>query len=57
MAGQAGHNGGGLTYAEAGVDIDAGNELVERIKPAAKRTRATPARKSAAKRTVRRTRA
>ena len=38
MAGQAGHNGGGLTYAEAGVDIDAGNELVERIKPAAKRT-------------------
>ncbi len=31
-----GHNG--LTYAEAGVDIDAGNALVERIKPAAKRT-------------------
>lgn len=30
------HNG--LTYAEAGVDIDAGNALVERIKPAAKRT-------------------
>jgi phosphoribosylformylglycinamidine cyclo-ligase len=28
----------GLTYAQAGVDIDAGNELVERIKPAAKRT-------------------
>ncbi|MEM1277524.1 MAG: phosphoribosylformylglycinamidine cyclo-ligase [Pseudomonadota bacterium] len=28
----------GLTYAEAGVDIDAGNELVERIKPAAKST-------------------
>ena len=28
----------GLTYAEAGVDIDAGNELVERIKPVAKRT-------------------
>ena len=28
----------GLTYAEAGVDIDAGNELVERIKPAAKAT-------------------
>ncbi len=28
----------GLTYAEAGVDIDAGNSLVERIKPAAKRT-------------------
>lgn len=31
-----GHNG--LTYAEAGVDINAGNALVERIKPAAKRT-------------------
>jgi len=28
----------GITYAEAGVDIDAGNELVERIKPAAKST-------------------
>ena len=28
----------GITYAQAGVDIDAGNELVERIKPAAKRT-------------------
>jgi phosphoribosylformylglycinamidine cyclo-ligase len=28
----------GLTYAEAGVDIDAGNDLVERIKPSAKRT-------------------
>ena len=31
-----GHNG--LTYADAGVDIDAGNLLVERIKPAAKAT-------------------
>lgn len=31
-------NKNGLTYAEAGVDIDAGNALVERIKPAAKRT-------------------
>ena len=30
------HNG--LTYADAGVDIDAGNALVERIKPAAKAT-------------------
>ena len=29
----------GITYADAGVDIDAGNELVDRIKPAAKRTR------------------
>ncbi len=29
----------GLTYADAGVDIDAGNALVERIKPAAKRTK------------------
>ncbi len=28
----------GLTYAEAGVDIDAGNALVDRIKPAAKAT-------------------
>ncbi len=33
------HNG--LTYADAGVDIDAGNALVERIKPAAKRTNRT----------------
>lgn len=31
----------GLTYADAGVDIDAGNALVERIKPAAKRTSRT----------------
>ncbi len=31
-----GHNG--LTYADAGVDIDAGNALVDRIKPAAKAT-------------------
>jgi phosphoribosylaminoimidazole synthetase len=29
----------GLTYADAGVDIDAGNALVERIKPLAKATR------------------
>jgi phosphoribosylformylglycinamidine cyclo-ligase len=28
----------GITYADAGVNIDAGNALVERIKPAAKRT-------------------
>jgi phosphoribosylformylglycinamidine cyclo-ligase len=33
------HNG--LTYADAGVDIDAGNALVDRIKPAAKRTNRT----------------
>ena len=31
----------GLTYADAGVDIDAGNALVDRIKPAAKRTART----------------
>jgi phosphoribosylformylglycinamidine cyclo-ligase len=36
LAMTTGHNG--LTYADAGVDIDAGNALVERIKPAAKRT-------------------
>lgn len=29
----------GLTYAEAGVDIDAGNALIDRIKPAASRTK------------------
>ena len=29
----------GMTYAEAGVDIDAGNALVDRIKPAAARTK------------------
>ena len=28
----------GATYAQAGVDIDAGNALVDRIKPAAKLT-------------------
>ena len=27
-----------LTYKDAGVDIDAGNELVERIKPFVKKT-------------------
>ncbi|MDQ7070002.1 MAG: phosphoribosylformylglycinamidine cyclo-ligase [Rhodobacterales bacterium] len=31
-------NSKGITYSDAGVDIDAGNALVERIKPAAKRT-------------------
>ncbi|SLN62763.1 Phosphoribosylformylglycinamidine cyclo-ligase [Roseovarius litorisediminis] len=31
-------NKNGITYADAGVDIDAGNALVDRIKPAAKRT-------------------
>jgi phosphoribosylformylglycinamidine cyclo-ligase len=33
------HNQDGLTYKSAGVDIDAGNALVERIKPIAARTR------------------
>ena len=28
----------GLTYAQAGVDIDAGNAVVERIKPLVRRT-------------------
>ncbi len=36
MGKKSGKNG--LTYADAGVDIDAGNELVERIKPLAKST-------------------
>ena len=36
MSGTDGSNG--ITYADAGVDIDAGNALVERIKPAAART-------------------
>lgn len=31
-------NGKGLSYRDAGVDIDAGNELVDRIKPAVQRT-------------------
>jgi phosphoribosylformylglycinamidine cyclo-ligase len=31
-------NAGGLTYRDAGVDIDAGDSLVERIKPHVKRT-------------------
>jgi phosphoribosylformylglycinamidine cyclo-ligase len=33
------HSGTGLTYKDAGVDIDAGEALVERIAPAAKATR------------------
>src|SRR3954463_12308629 len=33
------HGQNGLTYAQAGVDIDAGNALVEAIKPLAKATR------------------
>jgi len=36
----------GLTYAQAGVDIDAGAELVERIKPLARSTRRTGAEAS-----------
>ncbi len=31
-------NSNGMTYSDAGVSIDAGNSLVERIKPAARRT-------------------
>ena len=31
--------GSGLTYRDAGVDIDAGNDLVDRIRPAVDRTR------------------
>jgi len=39
QGGTGGDNtGGGISYAAAGVDIDAGNALVERIKPAAART-------------------
>ncbi len=37
MTDKSGKNG--LSYAQAGVDIDAGNELVNRIKPLAKSTR------------------
>ena len=36
----------GLTYAQAGVSIDAGNELVDRIKPLAKSTRRSGAEPS-----------
>lgn len=38
MSGMDGQIKNGLTYAQAGVDIDAGNALVERIKPAARAT-------------------
>ena len=33
------NNGRGLTYAQAGVDIDAGNRMVEMIKPLVRATR------------------
>jgi len=33
------HTGAGLSYRDSGVDIDAGNQLIERIKPAVARTR------------------
>ncbi|MET0314057.1 MAG: phosphoribosylformylglycinamidine cyclo-ligase, partial [Hansschlegelia sp.] len=36
-------SGGGLTYADAGVDIDAGNALVERLKALVRATRRTGA--------------
>ncbi|MGD8615146.1 MAG: phosphoribosylformylglycinamidine cyclo-ligase [Gammaproteobacteria bacterium] len=40
MAGQqSSSSGSSLSYRDAGVDIDAGNALVERIKPVAQRTR------------------
>ncbi len=38
MGAKMGEGKNGLTYADAGVDIDAGNALVERIKPAARAT-------------------
>ena len=38
MSDQTSGKKNGLTYADAGVDIDAGNALIDRIKPAAKRT-------------------
>ncbi|MEM7289241.1 MAG: phosphoribosylformylglycinamidine cyclo-ligase [Pseudomonadota bacterium] len=38
MTSQASNNNNGLSYADAGVDIDAGNALVEAIKPAVKST-------------------
>ena len=38
-AGKAAGGGGGLTYRDAGVDIDAGNALVEAIKPLVRATR------------------
>ena len=36
---QNGKRKNGLTYAEAGVDIDAGNAMVEKIKPLVRATR------------------
>ena len=33
------NNGNGLTYRDAGVDIDAGNALVDRIRPMVRSTR------------------
>lgn len=38
MSSTENNNGNGLSYADAGVDIDAGNALVEAIKPAVKST-------------------
>ena len=40
----------GMTYSQAGVDIDAGNALVERIKPAARQGAAVEAGYALAKR-------
>lgn len=39
MASDSSQTDGGLTYRDAGVDIDAGNSLVQRIAPAVARTR------------------
>ncbi|MEL0150301.1 MAG: AIR synthase related protein, partial [Rhodobiaceae bacterium] len=43
MGDKSGHNKPPVTYAEAGVDIEAGNTLVERIAPLAKATARTGA--------------
>ena len=44
LALEAIQNTPGITYAQAGVDIDAGNEMVNRIKPLVRATRRPGAR-------------